>query len=67
MSDVLISLDDKYLYFSCWLHGDVRQYDISDTKNPKLTGIVRFGGLVQHDKLKVLEDKEFKVSFYILA
>ncbi|XP_053606515.1 methanethiol oxidase isoform X2 [Plodia interpunctella] len=60
MSDVLISLDDKYLYFSCWLHGDVRQYDISDTKNPKLTGIVRFGGLVQHDKLKVLEDKEFK-------
>ncbi|KAK4876783.1 hypothetical protein RN001_009289 [Aquatica leii] len=38
MTDILISLDDKYLYFSNWLHGDVRQYDISDPKNPKLTG-----------------------------
>lgn len=60
MSDILISLDDKYLYFSTWLHGEVRQYDITDTKNPKLTGFVRFGGLVLHDNLKVLEDKEFK-------
>ena len=41
ITDILISLDDKYLYFSNWLHGDIRQYDITDTKNPKLVGQVR--------------------------
>lgn len=40
ITDIVISLDDKYLYFSNWLHGDIRQYDISDTKNPKLVGQV---------------------------
>merc|ERR1719458_1239584 len=32
MTDIIISMDDKYLYFSNWLHGDIRQYDITDTK-----------------------------------
>ena len=32
MTDILISMDDKYLYFSNWLHGDIRQYDITDTR-----------------------------------
>lgn len=41
ITDILISLDDRFLYFSNWLHGDVRQYDISDPKNPKLVGQVR--------------------------
>ena len=41
ISDVLISLDDKYLYFADWFHGDVRQYDISNTRKPKLVGQVR--------------------------
>ena len=40
ITDLLMSLDDKYLYFSNWLHGDVRQYDITDTANPKLVGQV---------------------------
>ena len=40
ITDVLLSLDDKYLYFSNWLHGDIRQYDITDTANPKLVGQV---------------------------
>lgn len=41
ITDILISLDDRFLYFSNWLHGDVRQYDISDTRKPKLVGQVR--------------------------
>ena len=40
ITDILVSLDDKYLYFSNWAHGDVRQYDITDTRNPKLVGQV---------------------------
>ena len=61
ITDILISLDDKYLYFSNWLHGDVRQYDITDRKNPKLCGQVFIGGkIVSDSKIRVLEDKELE-------
>ncbi|MEO5653413.1 MAG: selenium-binding family protein [Marmoricola sp.] len=46
ITDILISMDDRYLYFSNWLHGDLRQYDISDPYNPKMTGQVWIGGLL---------------------
>ena len=46
ITDILISMDDKYLYFANWLHGDLRQYDISDIKNPKMTGQVWLGGML---------------------
>src|SRR5699024_7608804 len=46
ITDILISLDDRYLYFSDWLHGDIRQYDISDPAKPELTGQVWLGGLL---------------------
>lgn len=42
ITDILISLDDRYLYFSNWLHGDIRQYDITDRRNPKLVGQVSY-------------------------
>ena len=29
ITDILISLDDRFLYFSNWLRGDVAQYDIT--------------------------------------
>lgn len=59
MTDILLSLDDKYLYFSNWLHGDVRQYDMTDAANPKLTGQCFLGGSIQNDSnVKVIEDKE---------
>ena len=40
ITDILLSLDDRFLYFSNWLHGDIRQYDITDRENPKLVGQV---------------------------
>ena len=40
ITDCILSLDDRYLYFSNWLHGDIRQYDITDTAHPKLVGQV---------------------------
>lgn len=46
ITDILISMDDKYLYFSNWLHGDLRQYDITDPSNPVLTGQLFMGGLL---------------------
>ena len=46
ITDILISMDDRYLYLSNWLHGDLRQYDITDPSKPKLTGQVWIGGLL---------------------
>ncbi|GAU39506.1 hypothetical protein TSUD_68700 [Trifolium subterraneum] len=47
ITDFLISLDDRFLYFVNWLHGDIRQYNIEDPKNPVLTGQVWVGGQFQ--------------------
>ena len=46
ITDLVLSMDDKALYFSNWLHGDLRRYDISDPANPKLTGQLWLGGLL---------------------
>lgn len=46
ISDFVISMDDRFMYVSAWLHGEVRQYDISDPTKPKLTGTVKLGGIV---------------------
>jgi selenium-binding protein 1 len=46
ITDILLSMDDRYVYFSNWLHGDIRQYDISNPSDPKLTGQVWLGGLL---------------------
>jgi selenium-binding protein 1 len=46
ISVILISMDDRFLYFSNWLHGDLRQYDVSDPANPRLTGQLWLGGLL---------------------
>ncbi len=46
ITDLVLSMDDKYLYFSNWLHGDIRQYDVSDPSKPKLVGQVWLGGVL---------------------
>lgn len=47
ITDFLISLDDRFLYLANWLHGDIRQYNIEDPADPKLTGQVFVGGVFQ--------------------
>jgi methanethiol oxidase len=46
VSDINLSLDDRYLYVSSWGTGEFRQYDVSDPFHPQLTGAVRLGGIV---------------------
>ncbi len=48
VSDINLSLDDRFLYVSCWGTGDFLQYDVSDPFHPQLTGRVRLGGIVAH-------------------
>ncbi len=46
VTDINLSLDDKYLYVSCWGTGEFIQYDVSDPFNPKKISSVRLGGIV---------------------
>ncbi|ABG03312.1 selenium-binding protein [Rubrobacter xylanophilus DSM 9941] len=47
VTDINLSLDDRFLYVSCWGTGELRQYDVSDPFNPRHTGSVRLGGIVR--------------------
>src|SRR6185369_4199384 len=35
VTDINLSLDDRFLYVSCWGTGEFIQYDVSDPANPK--------------------------------
>ncbi|NXX46052.1 SBP1 oxidase, partial [Tricholaema leucomelas] len=61
LTDILISLDDQFLYLSNWAHGDLRQYRISDSRRPQLVGQVFLGGsITRGGAVTVLEDKELQ-------
>jgi selenium-binding protein 1 len=47
ITDINLSLDDKFLYVSCWGTGELRQYDVSDPFNPKHVGSVHIGGVAK--------------------
>ena len=46
VTDINLSLDDRFLYVSCWGTGELRQYDVSDPFHPRLCGTLRIGGIV---------------------
>ena len=47
LTDINLSVDDRYLYACCWGTGEIRQYDVSDPFHPKQTGSVHLGGVVR--------------------
>jgi selenium-binding protein 1 len=47
VTDINLSLDDRFLYVSCWASGELRQYDVSDPHHPVLRATVRIGGTVR--------------------
>ena len=47
VTDIDLSLDDRFLYVACWGTGEMRQYDVSDPMNPTLAGSVHIGGIVR--------------------
>jgi selenium-binding protein 1 len=48
VSDIDLSMDDRFLYVACWGTGELRQYDVTDPMEPKLAGSVHIGGIVRH-------------------
>jgi selenium-binding protein 1 len=47
VTDINLSVDDRFLYVSCWGTGEMRQYDVTDPRHPRLTGSVCLGGIVR--------------------
>ena len=48
VTDIDLSLDDRFLYVACWGTGELIQFDVTDPFNPKKTGSVHLGGIVRH-------------------
>ena len=47
VTDIDLSLDDKYLYVACWGTGELRQYDVSDPRDIKFNSSVHIGGITR--------------------
>jgi methanethiol oxidase len=47
ITDIDLSVDDRFLYVSCWGTGELRQYDVSDPFHPRHTGTVQVGGIAR--------------------
>jgi selenium-binding protein 1 len=47
VTDIDLSIDDKFLYVACWGTGEMRQYDVTEPRKPKLAGSVHIGGIVR--------------------
>lgn len=47
VTDIDLSVDDRFLYVSCWGSGEFRQYDVSDPFHPVLTATIQLGGMVR--------------------
>ncbi|TRM98267.1 selenium-binding protein, partial [Sulfolobus sp. F1] len=45
VTDIDLSLDDKFLYVSLWGIGEVRQYNVTNPFKPVLTGKAKLGGI----------------------
>src|SRR5699024_195714 len=45
ITDIGLSLDDKFLYVACWATGQILQYDVTDPMNPRKTGEIEVGGI----------------------
>jgi selenium-binding protein 1 len=47
ITDINLSLDDKWLYVSCWGTGELRRYDVSIPDRPKLASVLQIGGIAR--------------------
>jgi selenium-binding protein 1 len=49
VSDIDLSVDDRWLYVSCWGTGELKQFDVSDPFHPRETASVHLGGVVRRE------------------
>ena len=46
VTDIALSVDDRSLYVSCWGTGELKRFDVTNPREPRETGSVRIGGIV---------------------
>ena len=47
VTDIDLSVDDRFLYVSAWGIGELLQFDVSDPYHPRKTGSVHLGGITR--------------------
>src|SRR5919202_378904 len=47
VTDISLSVDDRWLLVSCWGAGELKRFAVSDPRHPRETGSVRLGGIVE--------------------
>jgi selenium-binding protein 1 len=57
VTDLTLSLDNRFLYVSCWGTGELKQFDVSDPFNPIETSSVKLGGIVRRQPHPSRPDK----------
>ena len=57
ITDIDLSVDDRWLYVSCWGTGELKQYDVADPSHPRETGSMRLGGIVRRQPHPVAPDQ----------
>jgi selenium-binding protein 1 len=57
VTDIDLSVDDRWLYVSCWGTGELKQYDVSDPFHPRETASVRLGGIVRREPHPAFPDQ----------
>jgi len=68
ITDILISMDDRFLYVSNWVQGDIRQYDITDPAHPRQTAQLYLGGCaVQGSAVEITDDGVEQPPVVIIA
>ena len=60
-TDLVISMDDNYLFMSNWAHGDVQMYDIKDPSSVKLVGRIFVGESI-HKESSVISEEDSELS-----
>ena len=62
VTDIDLSVDDRWLYVSCWGTGELKQYDVSDPFHPRETASVRLGGIVRREPHPAAPDCRWPVD-----
>ena len=60
VTDIVLSINDRFLYVSCWGTGEMLQYDVSDPFHPKKTASVQIGGMVRQTPHPAEPDKPLR-------
>jgi methanethiol oxidase len=60
ISDIDLSVDDRWLYVASWGTGELKQYDASDPFNPRETGSVKLGGIVRRQPHPAAPDERLR-------